>query len=45
MAIIPWRRGNQGWLAERGGEPFSYLRQQVNRVFDDFWGEPVAGTW
>ncbi|PYI86287.1 MAG: hypothetical protein DMF09_02200 [Verrucomicrobia bacterium] len=48
MAIIPWRRGNQRWLAEREGEPFSYLRQQINRVFDDFWGEPwlVRGeTW
>jgi len=48
MAIIPWRRGNQRWLAEREGEPFSYLGQQINRVFDDFWGEPwlVRGeTW
>ena len=48
MAIIPWRRGNQRWLAEREGEPFSYLRQQINRVFDDCWGEPwlVRGeTW
>ena len=48
MAIILWRRGNQRWLAEREGEPFSYLRQQINRVFDDFWGEPwlVRGeTW
>jgi HSP20 family protein len=40
MAIIPWRRSNQRSLAEREGDPFSYLRQQINRVFDDFWGEP-----
>src|SRR5438876_10585516 len=45
MAIIPWRRGNQRWLAEREGEPFSYLRQQINRVFDDFLGRAVAGAW
>ena len=48
MAIILWRRGNQRWLAEREGEPFSYLRQQINRVFDDFWGEPSLArgeTW
>ena len=40
MAIIPWRRSGQRWPAEREGDPFSYLRQQVNRVFDDFWGAP-----
>ena len=40
MAIIPWRRSDQRWPAEREGDPFSYLRQQVNRVFDDFWGAP-----
>jgi HSP20 family protein len=48
MAILPWRRSNQPWLAEREGDPFSYLRQQVNRVFDDFWGEPLLArgeTW
>jgi HSP20 family protein len=48
MAIIPWRRSNQRWLAEREGDPFSYLRHQVNRVFDDFWGEPWQArgeTW
>jgi HSP20 family protein len=48
MAIIPWRRGNERWPAEREGDPFSYLRQQVNRVFDDFWGEPSLArgeTW
>jgi HSP20 family protein len=40
MAIIPWRRSDQRSLAEREGDPFSYLRQQINRVLDDFWGEP-----
>ena len=48
MAIIPWRRSDQRWPAEREGDPFSYLRQQVNRVFDDFWGEPSLArgeTW
>jgi len=37
MAIVPWRRSEERSLAER--DPFSYLRNQVNRVFDDFWGE------
>jgi len=48
MAIIPWRRSDQRWPAEREGDPFNYLRQQVNRVFDDFWGEPSLArgeTW
>ena len=40
MAIIPWKRGEQRTLAENGGDRFSYLRQQINRVFDDFWDEP-----
>jgi HSP20 family molecular chaperone IbpA len=40
MAIIPWRRSNERWLVEREGDQFSYLRQQINRVFDDFWDEP-----
>ena len=40
MAIIPWRRSDQRWPAEREGDPFSYLRQQVNRVFDDFGAPP-----
>jgi HSP20 family protein len=39
MAIIPWSRKEDRSLAERGGDPFNYLRQQINRVFDDFWGE------
>src|SRR2546427_598717 len=37
MAIVPWRRSEERSLAER--DPFSYLRNQINRVFDDFWGE------
>jgi HSP20 family protein len=39
MAIVPSRRGEERSLAERGGDPFSYLRNQVNRVFHDFWGD------
>jgi HSP20 family protein len=40
MAIIPWSKKEDRWLTERPGDPFRYLRQQINRVFDDFWGEP-----
>jgi HSP20 family protein len=40
VAIIPWKRGGQRTLVEHGTGPFSYLRQQINRVFDDFWEEP-----
>ena len=39
MAIVPSRRSEERSLAQRGGDPFSYLRNQINRVFDDFWGE------
>ena len=53
MAIVPWRRSEERSPAERAPDPFNYLRNQVNRVFDDFWGEPslapsremVAGFW
>lgn len=53
MAIVPSRRRAERPLAERAPEPFSYLRNQINRVFDDFWGEPwlasrpemTAGFW
>ena len=40
MAIVPRKRSDERSLAERTPDPFSYLRNQVNRVFDDFWGEP-----
>jgi len=40
MAIVPWSRKEDRSLAERGSDPFNYLRHQVNRVFEDFWGEP-----
>lgn len=40
MAIIPRTRKEERSLAQRGGDPFNYLRHQINRVFDDFWGEP-----
>ena len=39
MAIVPWRRSEERSLTERGTDPFSYLRSQINRVFDDFWGD------
>ncbi len=39
MAIVPRRRSDERSLAERAPDPFSYLRNQINRVFDDFWGE------
>ena len=53
MAIVPWRRSEEGSLAERAPDSFNYLRNQINRVFDDFWGEPwlaprhemAAGFW
>jgi HSP20 family protein len=54
MAIVPRRRSEERSLAQRGGDPFSYLRNQINRVFDDFWGESslaprgdmgAAGFW
>jgi HSP20 family protein len=53
MAIVPWRRSEERSLAERAPDPFSYLRNQINRVFDDFWGESwlaprhgvAAGFW
>src|SRR5437870_12876365 len=40
MAIVSWSRKEDRSLAERGSDPFNYLRHQVNRVFEDFWGEP-----
>jgi HSP20 family protein len=53
MAIVPSRKSEERSLAERGPDPFSYLRNQINRVFDDFWGESwlaprheiAAGFW
>src|SRR5947209_20003081 len=54
MAIVPSRRSEERSLAQRGGDPFSYLRNQINRVFDEFWGESgleprretgAAGFW
>src|SRR5947199_9926884 len=53
MAIIPRRRSEERALAERVPDPFSYLRNQINRVFDDIWGESwlaprqeiAAGFW
>ena len=52
MAIIPRKRSEERALAERTSDPFGYLRNQINRVFDDFWGESwlapresFAGFW
>jgi len=53
MAIIPRKKGEERSLAERAPDSFSYLRNQINRVFDDFWGESwlaprremTAGFW
>jgi HSP20 family protein len=52
MAIIPRKRSEERALAERPGDPFYYLRNQINRVFDEFWGESwltprktFAGFW
>ncbi|PYJ13800.1 MAG: hypothetical protein DME93_02085 [Verrucomicrobia bacterium] len=53
MASVPSRRSEERSLAQRGADPFSYLRNQINRVFDDFWGESslapreemAAGFW
>jgi HSP20 family protein len=39
MAIVPRRRSEERSLA-RVSDPFSYLRSQINRLFDDFWSEP-----
>ena len=40
MAISPSRKSNERALATRGGEPLTTLRNQINRLFDDFWSEP-----
>ncbi|PYL08281.1 MAG: hypothetical protein DME33_07725 [Verrucomicrobia bacterium] len=53
MAIVPSRRNDERSLARRADDPFNYLRNQINRVFDDFWGESwlephremAAGFW
>ena len=53
MAIVPWRRSEERSLTERAPDPFNYLRSQINRVFDNFWGESsftsrheiAAGFW
>ena len=39
MAIVPGKRSEEHSLAQRGGDPLTHLRNQINRVFDDFWGE------
>jgi HSP20 family protein len=46
MAIIPSKKSNERALAMRGGgDPLASLRNQINRLFDDFWTEPwLAGS-
>ena len=34
--LIPWRN-NRG-LGQRLQDPFSTLQQEMNRLFDSFWG-------
>ncbi len=53
MAIVSSRKNEERSLAQRAGEPLSHLRNQINRVFDDFFGESwltprremAAGFW
>ncbi len=52
MANIPRKNREERTLAARADDPFGYLRHQINRVFDDFWGESwlapretFAGFW
>src|SRR6266705_1796788 len=52
MANIPRKNREERTLAARAGDPFGYLRHQINRWFDDFWGESwlapretFAGFW
>lgn len=54
MAIVPSRRSEERSPVQRGGDPYNYLRSQINRVFDDFWGDSwlapraeigAAGFW
>ena len=42
--IIPWR--SQRWPAIRREDPFNYIQQQMNRMFDETFGlPPVAASW
>jgi HSP20 family protein len=54
MPRAPSRRSEERSLAHHGSDPVTYLRNQVNRAFDDFWGESwleprretgAAGFW
>ena len=48
MAIVPSSRSEERSLVQRGGDPVSYLRNQINRAFDNFrgqsWLEPRRET-
>jgi len=43
MAIIPWKRSEERQLTQPGADPFSYLRRQIDRVFDDVWSRRGPG--
>jgi HSP20 family protein len=53
MAIIPSTKSSERALATRGGDPLITLRNQINRLFEDFWsapwlargGEGFGGFW
>ncbi len=40
--IIPWRA--QRWPTLRREDPFNYIQQQMNRMFDETFGFPPLGT-
>jgi HSP20 family protein len=40
--IIPWR--SQRWPAIRREDPFNYIQQQMNRMFDETLGFPPLGA-
>jgi HSP20 family protein len=39
MAIVPSKKRSGGHSLAKREDPFSYLRNQINRVFEDFTGE------
>ena len=45
--LLPWRNH---WVLkkpdrEASADPFVSLRQEINRLFDDFWGEGAPSPW
>ena len=41
--IIPWR--SQRWPTLRREDPFNYIQQQMNRMFDETLGFPLGTAW